>query len=141
MKKINQISLIVCTFTILIMAANITLLSRFKISLEHGVEPKEWMSLIVAVSLLFLFVVHLLSLVNLFVQFKTISQESFFRSAVFGLGFFSLALIFVDIIMLSDIGKEYMFENAASEEWRILFADLGNPFGIPGNSTDPDYKG
>lgn len=128
MKRLNQISLIVCTITIFILAVNITLLSKFKISLEHGVEPKEWMSMLIAASLLFLLFVHVLSLVNLFVQFKTISKESFFRSAVFGLGFFSLALIFVDIIMLSDIGKEYMFNNAASEEWKILFAGLGIHF-------------
>lgn len=128
MKKINQLTLIVCAFAIFILAVNITLLSKFKISLEHGVEPKEWMSLIVAASLLVLLFVHVLSMINLFIQFKAISKENFFRSAVFVLGFFSFAFIFIDVVMLSDIGKEYLFNNAASEEWKILFVGQGTHF-------------
>lgn len=42
----------------------------------------------------------------------------------FALGVFSLFLVAVDVVMLTDIGKEYMLHNVTGE-WNILFVNHG----------------
>jgi len=65
---------------------------------------------------------HLLGIISLIWQFRYFRNDSFLRAAAFVIGFLSLFLLAVDVMMLRDIGNEYMAGHDLSGEWQMVFA-------------------
>ncbi|MBN1537353.1 MAG: hypothetical protein JW908_11520 [Anaerolineales bacterium] len=124
MKKINQFAIVISIIMFCLISGNVIVLLDIKSGLNILSEPPEWVSLIVAAILILVAIGHLLNLSNILIQFRKLKEENFIRSIAFALGIFSLFLLAVDVVMLKDIGNEYMLHNAA-EEWKILFANHG----------------
>jgi hypothetical protein len=124
MKKLNQITLFINMLMFCIITGNFILLLLIKSDLNSLIRRRDWMSLLVASLLMLATLCHLFSLSNLVLQFRKLKVESFLRAIAFALGVFSLFLVAVDVVMLTDIGKEYMLHNVTGE-WNILFSNHG----------------
>lgn len=122
MKLINRISIVIGIFMLCLIVGNILMLSAMKTALENGSDVQDWMSLAVAASLIVVGVAHLFAILNLFKQFWHFRNDSFMRAATVVIGFFSLFLLAVEVMMLSDIGHEYMVGHDISGEWKMVFA-------------------
>ena len=122
MKLINRFSTAISILMLCLIAGNVLMLSEMKAELETGFAINDWMGSAVAAFLIVVGVAHLLVILNLSRQFWHFKNESFMGAAAFVIGFFSLFLLVVDAIMLSDIGHEYMVGHDISGEWKMVFA-------------------
>lgn len=122
MKLKNRLSTIMSIVMLGLIAGNILMLSNMKSIIEAGYTVRDSMSMAVAVALIVIGLFHLLGLLSLIGQFRYFKNDDLIRAAAFVIGFLSLFLLAVDVMMLSDIGNEYMAGHDISGEWRMVFA-------------------
>ncbi|GAU76459.1 hypothetical protein [Fusibacter sp. 3D3] len=122
MKFINRLSTVLSIIMLCLIAGNILLLSDIKTAIQTGSAIQEWMSFTVAIFLIIIGLSHLFAILNSVKLFLHFRNDSLLRSATFVICFFSLFLLAVDVMMLSDIGHEYIAGYDTTDEWRIVFA-------------------
>ena len=121
MKKLNRWLLIMGIVMLCLIGGNIILLSEMKAAIATDSAMRAGAAEAVAAFLIVLGLSHLVGIVNLVLQFRYFKNESILRAITFVIGIFSLFFLVVDVVMLSDIGKEYLFNFDVSGEWRIVF--------------------
>ena len=121
MKRINYFLIVISIVMIGLISGNTLILSHIKALIETGSIIQKWMGITVAVFLLIIVLFHFIELISLVVQFKYFKRDNILSAAAFVTGFFSLFLLTVDVVMLKDIGNEYMFNYNVNGEWTILF--------------------
>ena len=122
MKLINRLSMIMSIVMLCLIAGNILMLSDMKATLEAGSTVSDWISMAMAASLIVIGLLNLFVIISLIRQFQYLRSDNFMRAAAFVIGFISLFLLAVDIMMLSEIGHEYMVGHNISGEWQMVFA-------------------
>lgn len=122
MKFINRLSIILSIIMLCLIASNILLLSNMKTAIFTGSDIQDWMGTTVAIFLIIIGLLHLFALLNSVRFFLNFRKDSLLRATTFVICFFSLFLLAVDVMMLSDIGHEYIAGYDTSDEWRIVFA-------------------
>ncbi len=122
MKRMNRISIILGIVMLGLLTGNILMLVDIKTAIETGTAIREWMGAAVAIFLIITGLAHIVGLLNLFMQLRHFKKDNFMRTVVFVIGFLSLFLLTVDVMMLSDIGHEYKAGFDSTGEWQIVFA-------------------
>jgi len=122
MKRLYRTAVSAGAAALVLTAANAALLLGVRAIMAAGGEITDRTAIALLVILLALGVLHLIGAGNLIAQFGRMRTESFARSAAFALAFFSLFLLAVDAVILSDIGKEYKYGFDVSGEWSIVLA-------------------
>ena len=121
MKKINYLTMAVSVLMLCLIAANILMLLNIKLVIKNGDAIKDWMGVAIAAFIIIIALSHLLGLTNLFLQFKHFRNERFLRTVTFVIGFFSIFLLAVNVVMLHEIGNEYMHNHNITSEWNLVF--------------------
>ncbi|MBF4693397.1 hypothetical protein [Fusibacter ferrireducens] len=122
MKFINRLSILLSIIMLCLIAGNILLLSNLKTAIFTGSDVQDWMGKTLAIFLIVIGLSHLFAILNSIKLFWHLRNDSLLRATTFVVCFFSLFLLAVDIMMLSDIGHEYIAGYDTSDEWRIVFA-------------------
>ncbi len=121
MKRINCFLIVISVIMLGLISGNTLMLSYIKDLIEIEVIIPEWMGGTVAAFLIIIALFHLLGLIGLVLQFKYFKRDSILTATAFVIGIFSLFLLAVDVVMLHDIGNEYMFSHNIAGEWKIVF--------------------
>ena len=120
MKKLNNITGIINVLLVLLTIVNVIILSQIKMNLSEA-QPPEWLAGMVAINIIAMGLILLFNLFSTIMQFRHFKQASLFSSGTFVLGFFSLFLLAVGVIMLQDIGQEWKAGFDSSGEWNFVF--------------------
>jgi len=116
MKKWSRLTFITGVVMLILAVANIAVLSLICADMPGA----EWQGRLVATLIIIMGAGHLLSLYGVARLFRSLRRDSFIRSAAFALGFLSVYLLAVDVVMLQDIGKEWTSGYDISGEWGIV---------------------
>lgn len=125
MKRLNQIAVAVGAATLAFAAANTALLLGIRAKMAAGGVIQDRAGIALGVLILTLALLHIAGAIDLIAMFRKQHVESFVRSAAFAAAFFSLFLLAVDVVMLGDIGKEYVYGFDVSGEWNIVLVSQG----------------
>ncbi|MCR4403489.1 MAG: hypothetical protein NUW12_12095 [Firmicutes bacterium] len=122
MEKMNRLTMMASVIMLGLIAVNTLILSSIKSAIEKtGSAGPEWMGAAVAALLVGISLAHLLGLTNLALQSKYGKGGSILRGTALVMGVLSLFLLAVDVVMLNDIGHEYMLSHDIAGEWRFVF--------------------
>lgn len=122
MKLINRLSTVMSIVMLCLTAGSVLILSNMKSVIEAGSAVDNWVGMAVAAFIIVIGLFHLFGIFSLIRQFSHFRNDGFLRAAAFVVGFLSLFLLVVDVMMLRDIGNEYMSGHDISGEWHMVFA-------------------
>jgi hypothetical protein len=120
MKRLNNILGGINWLLVMAVISNYIFLLIMKDFLPE-VQPPDWMAGLVAITILVMGMINLINLFGITKQFQYFKQANFLSSGSFVLGFFSLFMLVVSVVMLQDIGQEARVGFESTGEWNMVF--------------------
>ena len=120
MKRLNNILGGINWLLVMAVISNYIFLLIMKDFLPE-VQPPDWMARLVAITILVMGLINLINLFGITKQFQYFKQANFLSSGSFVLGFFSLFMLVVSVVMLQDIGQEAKVGFESTGEWNMVF--------------------